>query len=468
MMLWMFGVLRIWSACSLLAGASVDASNGRDARAKNWAVIINMSSWFINYRHSANVHYFSTLMRKWNIPDERILHFQGHDAECDGRHAQPNSMYIDEPRDSQEQQSNNLVLKTHPVDYRGNDVHVETVVRALAGRRPPGGSPRTKVLDSDEYSNIFVYITGHGGDHFIKLRDWSDLDGENLGELFKYMKSVDRFGKLLWVADSCEIASLQDYFTDDSSNVYAIGSSDIGQSAWSYQYIPGLMNSLTDVWTFVAAKEIDDISDMCDDSLSPSIAEFHATVKTKSRAIYKQDARFSVSNGTVVPADEVPVSWFLSECHDATAVLSLESCAPLFEISPWKVPPTVPNFIESNALRQYRTSISTDYKPVHGRFASVLRLSRTDATYRDILKASAIQRDDLLRFIPDDASCERFPNGFPMVASRYQSPESYLKRNAIDRVADSWQATHKLMTMICKAVLMASSSVIVLMNILSG
>ena len=55
------------------------------------------------------------------------------------------------------------------VDYRGYEVTVENFIRVLTGRLPPS-TPRSKRLLSDNRSNIVIYMTGHGGDGFLKFQ----------------------------------------------------------------------------------------------------------------------------------------------------------------------------------------------------------------------------------------------------------------------------------------------------------
>jgi phosphatidylinositol glycan class K len=86
------------------------------------------------------------------------------------------------------------------VDYRGYDVTVENFLRVLTGARPllmllhvpcvralrcaltlhrvcpttgrhEAWVPRSKRLLSDARSNVLVYMTGHGGDEFLKFQD---------------------------------------------------------------------------------------------------------------------------------------------------------------------------------------------------------------------------------------------------------------------------------------------------------
>ena len=72
------------------------------------------------------------------------------------------------------------------VDYRGYEVTVENFIRVLTGRLPPS-TPRSKRLLTDERSNILVYMTGHGGDGFLKFQDAEEISNIELADAFEQM-----------------------------------------------------------------------------------------------------------------------------------------------------------------------------------------------------------------------------------------------------------------------------------------
>jgi phosphatidylinositol glycan class K len=88
------------------------------------------------------------------------------------------------------------------VDYRGYEVSVENFIRVLTGLLTPNhprlsvshalahslthartpsegrhheGVPRSKRLMTDERSNVLIYMTGHGGDEFLKFQDFEEI-----------------------------------------------------------------------------------------------------------------------------------------------------------------------------------------------------------------------------------------------------------------------------------------------------
>lgn len=63
----------------------------------------------------------------------------------------------------------NLYTNNTEVDYRSDEVTLDSILRVLTDRHPPG-TARSRRLLSDDNSNVLVYITGHGGDEFMKIQ----------------------------------------------------------------------------------------------------------------------------------------------------------------------------------------------------------------------------------------------------------------------------------------------------------
>ena len=56
----------------------------------------------------------------------------------------------------------------------------------LSGRHPPT-HPRSKRLLSDASSNILIYMTGHGGDGFLKFQDNEEISAFDLADAIEQM-----------------------------------------------------------------------------------------------------------------------------------------------------------------------------------------------------------------------------------------------------------------------------------------
>jgi phosphatidylinositol glycan class K len=129
----------------------------------NWAVLVCTSRFWFNYRHIANVLSIYRTVKRLGIPDSNIILMLADDVACDARNRYPGTVYNNEQRlldlyggfDSIE------------VDYRGYEVTVESFIRVLTGRHEED-VPKSKRLMTDENSNILIYMTGHGGEEFLK------------------------------------------------------------------------------------------------------------------------------------------------------------------------------------------------------------------------------------------------------------------------------------------------------------
>lgn len=53
--------------------------------------------------------------------------------------------------------------------------------------------PRSKQLLTDERSNIFVYMTGHGGNEFLKFQDNEEISAFDIADAFEQMWQKNRF-----------------------------------------------------------------------------------------------------------------------------------------------------------------------------------------------------------------------------------------------------------------------------------
>ena len=59
-------------------------------------------------------------------------------------------------------------------------------MRLLTGRLEPS-TPPTKRLLTDDRSNVLIYMTGHGGDGFLKFQDAEEITSTELADAFEQM-----------------------------------------------------------------------------------------------------------------------------------------------------------------------------------------------------------------------------------------------------------------------------------------
>lgn len=251
-------LLLLWHGAALLADppatASVSAapssfasspssspsSSSSDSHASNWAVIVDTSRFWFNYRHAANTLSVYHAVKKLGIPDDHIILMLAGQPSCDPRNAFPGQIYNVKAHDV------NIYDTTIEVDYRGLEVTVENFIQVLTGRHPPG-RPQSKRIDTDDGSNILVYMTGHGGDEFLKFQDTHEISTPDLDEAFREMDSKGRYNEILFMVDTCQAATLMTSL--QAPRMVTIGSSKLDQSSYSYVNDPTVGVSLVDRFT---------------------------------------------------------------------------------------------------------------------------------------------------------------------------------------------------------------------------
>ncbi|KAG6063658.1 glycosylphosphatidylinositol anchor biosynthesis [Claviceps aff. humidiphila group G2b] len=208
-------------ALALAAFASIVAGE----HTSNWAVLVCTSRFWFNYRHLANVLSIYRTVKRLGIPDSQIILMLPDDMACNPRNAFPGTVYSNSDR------AVDLYGDNIEVDYRGYEVTVENFIRLLTDR-VGDEMPRSKRLLTDERSNILVYMTGHGGNEFLKFQDAEEIGSFDLADAFQQMWEKKRYHEILFMIDTCQANTM--YSRLYSPNIIATGSSELDQSSYSH------------------------------------------------------------------------------------------------------------------------------------------------------------------------------------------------------------------------------------------
>lgn len=167
----------------------------------NWAVIVCASRFWFNYRHVANALSIYRSCKRFGIPDSQIILMISDDMACESRNPTPATIF------NNGQHHINVYGDDVEVDYRGYDVTVENFIRLLTGRVQKH-TPKSKRLLTNSGSNILIYMTGHGGDGFLKFQDSEELTSVELANAFEQMYQKRRYNEILFIIDTCQAESM--------------------------------------------------------------------------------------------------------------------------------------------------------------------------------------------------------------------------------------------------------------------
>lgn len=271
----------------------------------NWAVLVCTSRFWFNYRHMANTLSLYRTVKRLGIPDDRIILMLADDMACNARNSYPAQVF------NNENHQINLYGDNVEVDYRGYEVTVENFLRVLTGRHD-SAVPRSKRLLSDEGSHILLYMTGHGGDQFLKFQDSEEIQSHDLADAIEQMREKRRFKELLVMVDTCQAATL--YSQLYSPGVLAIGSSQKGENSYSHHLDAEVGVSVVDRFTFYTLAFFENLDIYSNLSLIRLFQSYNPTM-LMSHAHYRVDL-FNRS------LDEVPVTNFFGSVMETVHTIS--------------------------------------------------------------------------------------------------------------------------------------------------
>jgi len=223
------------------SSSSSSSPAGGSNHTSNWAVLVDASRYWFNYRHIANTLSLYRTVKRLGIPDSNIILMLADDVSCSPRNSFPASVFGNANHRA------NLYGDNIEVDYRGYEVTPENLLRVLTDRHAPG-TPRSKRLLTDAGSNVFLYITGHGGDEFMKFQDQTEIMSKDIADALEQMREKRRYNEVLFIAETCQAATLAERFY--SPGVLAIGSSEKGENSYSHHLDRSIGLSVIDRFTY--------------------------------------------------------------------------------------------------------------------------------------------------------------------------------------------------------------------------
>jgi phosphatidylinositol glycan class K len=242
----------------------------------NWIVIVNTSRYWFNYRHLTNALTIYSIVKKLGnntiiittnvttnvttniinkgINDDHIIFMNAFDYACDTRNLLPGRIYYNNNHndvnfddDNDNNNNNNDLYNNVEIDYKGNQVKVSKFINIMIGNHDHNDPNNGKLL-SDSNSNILIYLSGHGGDEFLKFQDNEEISSQDIGKMIKEMEILKRYHQILFIVDTCQASTLANYIT--SPNIIFFTSSLKGENSYAYHISNILGVSLIDRFTF--------------------------------------------------------------------------------------------------------------------------------------------------------------------------------------------------------------------------
>lgn len=189
----------------------------------SWAVILNSSRCWFNYRHTSNALLAYRILRKNGFPRERILLLLADDIASSEKNPIANSVF------HRQNQSPNLFDATTEAAFKGKSVNAVAFRQLLLGENT--WHPTSKRLNSGPDSRVLLVMTGHGGKNFFKFQNFEEMEATELAEIFDQMKARKRFKELLLLVDTCQASTMAEFVT--TPGVLVVASSGVDEPSFS-------------------------------------------------------------------------------------------------------------------------------------------------------------------------------------------------------------------------------------------
>eukprot|EP00730_Choanoeca_flexa_P002526 TRINITY_DN11081_c0_g1_i1.p1 TRINITY_DN11081_c0_g1~~TRINITY_DN11081_c0_g1_i1.p1 ORF type:complete len:326 (+),score=53.40 TRINITY_DN11081_c0_g1_i1:538-1515(+) len=289
---------------SLLALAAATSlmpvCGANDGNSNTYAVIVSSSKFWYNYRHTANALGVYHAVKRFGIPDERIILMLADNHACNPRNPYAPHIY------HRPNLKTNLFDTTVQVDYRDSDVTADNFMRLLSGRLPKYTPPSRK-LNTSPNSKLLIYVTGHGGVDFFKFQDKEIISGAELGNVFTQMYSGRRYKDVLFFFDTCHAESMLRHIR--VPNVISVASSNINQDSYGTRPSTAIGAALSDEFS-------GHLCDVFEGMTRNSSSSVHDTIEKIRRRPMRSEIRV-LSTHHLAPS-QIPIMSFVSGDEDTS------------------------------------------------------------------------------------------------------------------------------------------------------
>ena len=139
------------------------------------------------------------------------------------------------------------------------------------------------MLLSDSGSHVLLYMSGHGGDGFLKFRDVSTVQSHDLSDALETMRTQRRFKEMLVLVDTCQAATIPEPF--HTPRVTSISSSLRDENSYASDHDSHIGQALLDRFThqtlqFVKLKGHTGTVSQLVSTLAPSLSGDYRTPQT--------------------------------------------------------------------------------------------------------------------------------------------------------------------------------------------
>lgn len=204
--------------------------------AKNYAILLNSSRGFCNYRHMANVYVFCNILKNNGFQDDEMIILSYENQIEDLRNVSGSLVHLDD----------DWTIPYFPFSPTGSTF--EALLNAIEGNN-------RKLMHADESSNILIYLCGHGNETFLKFGNMYFMTKNDL--MSRVLRLVSRVNKVLLILDTCQAEALVDRH-ELPDNLFILTTSREGEPSISSFSSSLLSVNVVDNFPYFFLKRVDE------------------------------------------------------------------------------------------------------------------------------------------------------------------------------------------------------------------
>ncbi|KAF5834424.1 vacuolar processing enzyme [Dunaliella salina] len=212
--------------------ATKEGTSASPQPSQRWALLVAGSSGWYNYRHQADVCHAYHLIKEGGVHTANIVTMMYGDIAHHADNPFPGKIF--------NRPGGPDVFQGVAIDYRGDEVNVNTVLAVLEGNKDAVKSLGTgKVIDSGPNDEVFVFYSDHGSPGVLGMPSGSMLYADQLLGAIRRKRAAHGYKEMSMYIEACESGSLFQGMLEDDLQLYVTTAANANESSWG-TYCPGL------------------------------------------------------------------------------------------------------------------------------------------------------------------------------------------------------------------------------------
>jgi hypothetical protein len=185
---------------------------------------------------------------------------------------------------------------------------MQSLMALLTGRHA-ANTPLSKRLDTNEHSNVLIFISGHGGDEFMKFQDYEEISARDIAHGIHEMSLKKRFKNMLFVVDTCQASTLGSLIS--TPNVISLSSSKKDENSYAFHSNTHLGLSVIDRFSYKLVEYFQHNGQHLGKKGNfKSVGDLYRSLHPR---FLQSTPVIEVSAGTVSTLDQIPLKRFFDE-----------------------------------------------------------------------------------------------------------------------------------------------------------